>query len=90
MKQKVRLKKNAITQLPDTKPGVYVIKNNNGTTMFAGIAKRGQVLETLQSHFFGGENHVPGAWVEFEQLNNLTDANVKLKDILERDNPRYN
>jgi len=69
---------------------VYIIKNNNGTNMFTGIAKRGQLQETLYNHFFNGEHHVPGAWVNLEQFNNLTEANDKLKIVLERDIPRYN
>ena len=89
-KLNLRFSKRAIKQLPDNKPGVYIIKNNCGTNMYTGIAKRGQVLETLQNHFYGGDNYVPGAWLQFEQFNNLTDCNARLKTILERDNPRYN
>ena len=89
-KLNIRFSKKAIKQLPDNKPGVYIIKNNSGTNMYTGIAKRGQVLETLQNHFYGGDSYVPGAWLQFEQYNNLTDCNARLKTILERDNPRYN
>lgn len=89
-KLNLRFSKKAIRQLPDTKPGVYIIKNNSGTNMYTGIAKRGQVQETLENHFYGGDKYVPGAWLQFEQFNNLTDCNARLKTILERDNPRYN
>jgi len=89
-KLKVRLSKRGIQELPNSKPGVYVIKNHNGTSLFAGIAKRSQVHETLQNHFYGGENYIPGAWVQFEQFNNLTEANEVLKNVLERDMPKYN
>ena len=89
-KLNLRFSKKAIKQLPNNKPGVYIIKNNCGTNMFSGIAKRGQVLETLETHFYGGEAYVPGAWLQFEQFNNLTDCSARLKTILERDNPRYN
>lgn len=89
-KLNLRFSKRAIKQLPDSKPGVYIIRNNSGTNMYSGIAKRGQVLETLANHFYGGDKYVPGAWLEFEQFNNLTDCNARLKTILERDKPRYN
>lgn len=89
-KQRVRMNKKSIAQLPNAKPGVYVLKNNNGTSIFAGIAKRGKVYETLQEHFYGGESYVPGAWVEFQQFNNLTEANERLKIVLEKDQPKYN
>jgi hypothetical protein len=89
-KLNIRFSKKAIKQLPDNKPGVYIIKNNSGTNMFTGIAKRGQVLETLGRHFYGGDKYVPGAWLQFEQFNNLTDCSTRLKIILERDDPAYN
>lgn len=89
-KLKVRLSKKAIVALPTNKPGVYIIRNNSGTAMFSGIAKRGQVHETLQTHFHGAENYIPGAWVSFEQFNNLTEAGAKLKLVLEKDRPKYN
>lgn len=86
----VRFSKKAIKELPNNKPGVYIIKNNCGTNMFAGIAKRGQVQETLHNHFYGGDNYIPGAWLKFEQFNNLTDSNEKLKAILDKERPKYN
>lgn len=89
-KLNVRFSKKGIIALPTSKPGVYIIKNNNGTNMFTGIAKRGQVHETLASHFYGGEKYIPGAWVTFQQFNNLTEANAELKKVLERDKPKYN
>lgn len=89
-KMKVRMSKSKIAQLPDTKPGVYTILNNNGTKLFAGIAKRGQLQETMGSHFYGGDNFISGAWINFEQFNNLTEANDRLKSILENDKPKYN
>lgn len=89
-KLNIRFSKKAIKELPDNKPGVYIIKNNSGTNMFTGIAKRGQVQETLENHFYGGDKYVPGAWLQFEQFNNLPDCNARLKTILERDEPRYN
>jgi hypothetical protein len=89
-KLNLRFSKKAIKQLPDNKPGVYIIKNNCGTKLYTGIAKRGQVQETLQNHFYGGDKYIPGAWLQFEQFNNLTDCNARLKTILERDNPKYN
>lgn len=89
-KQNLRFSKRAIKQLPTAKPGVYVIKNNRGTPLFAGIAKRGQVLETLHNHFYGGEAYVPGAWLRFEQYNNLTECNARLAAILASEEPKYN
>lgn len=87
---KVRLTKKGIVALPTNKPGVYIIKNNSGTNIFTGIAKRNQVIETLATHFYGGKNYIPGAWVSFKQFNNLTEAGAELDKILERDNPKYN
>lgn len=90
-KVNLRFSKKAIRQLPDSKPGIYIIKNNSGANMFTGIAKRGQVQETLLSHFYGGGNtYVPGAWLRFEQYSNLTDCNTRLKAILENEKPKYN
>ena len=89
-KVRIRLSKKAIKDLPNNKPGVYILKNNQGTSLYAGIAKRSQVQEQLLSHLYGGENYVPGAWISFEQFNNLTEAGDKLKTILETDEPKYN
>lgn len=89
-KMNLRFTKKALRQLPETKPGVYIIKNNRGTNMFSGIAKRGQVQETLENHFYGGEQYVPGAWLQFEQFNNLGLCNERLNAVIARDKPKYN
>lgn len=86
----LRFTKKAVRELPETKPGVYIIKNNSRTNIFTGIAKRGQVQETVQNHFYGGSQHIPGAWLQFEQFNNLTDCSARLKAIIEEDKPKHN
>lgn len=89
-KIKLRFTKKEIKQLPETKPGVYVIENNQGTNMFSGVAKRGQVQETLFNHFYGGDNYIPGARLQFEQFNNLTECGERLKAVIAKDDPKYN
>lgn len=88
-KFKARLSKKGIAELPSNKSGIYIIRNNSGTNIFTGVVTRGKVEEQLKEHLYGGSDYIPGVWVCLEQCN-LTEANAKLKAILEKEKPRYN
>jgi len=85
----VRCKKKAIQELPNNKSGVYIIKNHNGTNMYAGVATRAKVQQQLETHFHDGEHYIPGAWIEFHQCQNITEANALLDKILAHQTPTY-
>ncbi|MTI95247.1 MAG: hypothetical protein FH749_07140 [Firmicutes bacterium] len=89
-KQMIRLSKRAIRELTNSKPVLYIITSNNGTNIYTGTAKRGELKDTLATHFYGQENHVPGARVKIFELSSIKDARDKAKEIIEQEQPKYN
>lgn len=90
-KKTVKMNNESIESLPEDKPVVYKILNNQGENIYTGIAKRGNVHDRLRDHLPGGQDAVPGATkVQIEQMPTIEDARRKEANIISRTKPRYN
>lgn len=85
-KKKVKYNENTIDQLPNNKPVLYRIETEGGKLNYAGIAKRGRVKDRIKEHL--GE--IPGATVTIEQFSSIDDARAKEKNVIKRNQPKYN
>ena len=86
MVKKRKFNKTAIESLPDDKPVLYRIRTEGGTENYIGIAGRGRVQDRLKEHL--GE--IPGATVEIEQFDRIAEARDKEKNVIKRNQPKYN
>lgn len=89
-KKTVRFNKSGFEKLPENKPVVYKIITKGGANNYTGLAKRGQVQETLSEHLPGGRDAVPGAKVMIEQVDNLPTGKKKMANTIKRTQPKYN
>ena len=90
-KQTVKLNTRGINSLPNDKPVVYKIFNNNGGNIYTGIAGKGNVRDRLEDHLPGHRNAVPGAAkVQIEQHASVREAAKKEAHIISRSKPKYN
>ncbi len=85
-KKKVSYNKTSIDQLPNDNPVLYRIETEAGNLNYAGVAKRGRVRERIKEHL--GE--IPGASVNIEQFSSINDARNKEKNVIKRNQPKYN
>ena len=88
-RKKVRFNRSGIDKLPDDKPVVYRIKTDGGTDNYVGVAKKGRVQDRLDEHL-KGTDYVPGASIEIEQMNSISDARAKEARVISRSKPKYN
>lgn len=86
MAKKRKFNKTGIESLPDDKPVLYRIKTESGNLNYTGIEQRGRVQERLQEHL----GNIPGATVEIEQFSSIDDAREKEKNVIRRNQPKYN
>lgn len=86
MVKKTNFNKAGIEKLPNNKPVLYRIKTESGNLNYTGIAKRGRVKERLAEHL----GNIPGAKVEVEQFSSISDARRKEKNVIKRNQPKYN
>ena len=86
MVKKTKFNKTSIDKLPNNKPVLYRIKTEGSNLNYAGVAKRGRVQKRLNEHL----GNIPGATVEIEQFDSITDARRKEKNVIKRDQPKYN
>ena len=84
--KKVKYNKTGIENLPNNKSVVYKILTDNGNNNYTGVAKRGRVQERIKEHL--GE--IPGATVQIEQMNSISEAKSKEANIIKRSKPKYN
>ena len=89
-KKTVKYNKSGIDNLPNDKPVVYRIKTDSGRTNYTGVAKRGRVRDRLEEHLRMGKDRIPGAVVEIEQLDHISEARKRESNIITRTNPKYN
>jgi len=90
-KAKTGFEKEAIKTLPNDKPVVYKILNNEGENIYTGIAKRGRVRDRLGEHLPGGTDPIRGGKeVQIEQMKSIDDAKRKESNIISRTKPTYN
>lgn len=86
MARTIKYNKSDIEQLPNDKPVLYRIKTKADNLNYVGIAQKGRVRERLKEHL--GE--IPGATVSIEQFGSISDARKKEKNVIKRNNPKYN
>lgn len=86
MAKKRKYNKTSIETLPNDKPALYKIQTESGNVNYAGVAKKGRVLDRITEHL--GE--IPGATVSIEQFSNIADARKKEANVIKRNKPKYN
>lgn len=86
MARTIKYNKSDIEQLPNDKPVLYRIKTKADNLNYVGIAQKGRVRERLKEHL--GE--IPGATVSIEQFGSIADARKKEKNVIKRNNLKYN
>lgn len=84
--KKVKYNKEDISQLPNDKPVLYRIETESGNLNYVGVAKRGRVQKRISKHL--GE--IPGATVQIEQFNSISDAEKKEANVITMNKPKYN
>lgn len=89
-KKTVKFSKSGIYNLPNDKPVVYSIMTKGGKTNYTGVAMRGRVRDRLEVHLQKGKDQIPGAVVQVEQLDHISQARVRELNIIGKTNPRYN
>lgn len=70
-KRTVPFSKDGIGKLPNDRPVVYKVLNDDGQNVYTGVAKRGRVRERLQEHLPGQTDYVPGRKVQIEQMPSI-------------------
>lgn len=86
MTRKKKYNATSIDSLPNDKPVLYRIETEAGNLNYVGVAKRGRVTERIKEHI--GE--IPGATVKIEQFSRISDARSKEKNVIKRNQPKYN
>ena len=87
----VKMNVESIQNLPQDKPVVYKILNQQGENIYTGIAKRGNVQDRIEDHLKGNTDVIPSAAkVQIEQMPSIEDARQKESSIVARTKPKYN
>lgn len=86
MVKKIKFNKTEIEKLPTDKPILYKINTEGNQLNYTGIAKKGRAQERLKEHL----GKIPGATVSIEQFSSIKDARSKEKNVIHRNNPKYN
>src|SRR5258708_1462901 len=86
----VKFSEDGLSKLPDDKPAVYKILNQQGHNVYTGVAKRGRVEERLKEHLPGGPDPIPGAKVQVQQKHSIADAEKAEAAIIARSKPPFN
>lgn len=84
--KKVNFNKTGIKELPNNKPVLYRIETNSGNLNYAGIAKKGRVLDRVSEHL----DEIPGSTVKIEQFSSVKEAQKKETIVIKRNKPKYN
>lgn len=86
MTRKTKFNKSGIEKIPSNKPVLYRIQTESGKDNYVGIAKRGRAQGRLAEHL----GNIPGAKVVVEQFSSISDARAKEKNVIGRNQPKYN
>ncbi len=89
-KKTVNNNQTGIGNLPNDKPVMYKIKTEGGNVNYVGVAQRGRVQERLEEHLSGGEDYVPGAKVQIEQVSSIAEARKMEAAAIKRIQPKHN
>jgi excinuclease UvrABC nuclease subunit len=84
--KKAKFNKTGIENLPNNKPAVYKIMTEGGRNNYTGIAQRGRIQARLKEHI----GTIPGATIQIEQMNSISEAKQKEARIIKRTQPKYN
>lgn len=87
-KRTAKFDKDGIASLPNNKPAVYRILDENAESIYVGAAKRNRLRDRLTEHFSGRE--IPGIEVQIEQMGSIREAKAKEARIISRNRPFYN
>jgi len=80
-----------IESLAKDKPVVYNIEDNNGNTLYIGIAKRGRVEERIKEHLNGGSDPIRGGKkVKIQQKSSIADAEKAEARAIKKNQPPQN
>ncbi len=91
IKKTVRMRTNSIERLPEDKPVVYKIKDNDGVNLYTGVAGKGNVQNRLKDHLPGHRDAIPGAAkVQIDRLSSIREAERKERHIISRSRPKFN
>jgi len=83
--------KTGTQKVPTNKPIVYKLMNKEGTIIYTGTAKRGRGSERLGDHLPGGQDPIPGAKTfQIKQKPSIVEAEKEEKQIIKKENPKYN
>lgn len=83
--------KTNISEVDDSLPAVYRLKNNKSDDLYIGIAKRGRVQERLGEHLTKKGEKIPGASkFQTSQFRNKEQAERKEKQLIKKLKPKYN
>ena len=85
-KKTTKFNKTGIDKLPNNKPVMYKIQTPTGKPNYVGIAKKGRVQDRINEHM----GTIPGEKVQIEQFGSIRDAAKKEKNVIKRDQPKYN
>lgn len=87
----VKFNEASLAKLPDNKPAVYKIFNQEGDNVYTGVAKCGRVEERLKEHLPGGTDPIPGgAKVQIQQKSSIADAQKTEAAVIARSKPQHN
>ena len=86
-----QMNEESIKSLPQDKPVVYKIRNDQGQNIYTGVASRGNVQDRLLDHLSGGSDPIQGAAkVQIDQMSSIDEAKLKERRIIARTKPKYN
>jgi len=86
MVKKTKFNKSGVEKIPSNKPVLYRIQTESGKDNYVGIAKRGRAPDRIGEHI----GSIPGAKVVVEQFSSIGDARSKEKNVIKRNQPKYN
>ncbi len=84
--KKARFNKTGIENLPNNNPVIYKIMTEGGRNNYTGVAQRGRIQDRLKEHI----GIIPGATIQVEQMNSISEARQKEARIIKRSQPKYN
>ncbi len=92
MKKTVPLTKAGVKKSPDTKAGVYEIKNKEGKSEYVGMAKAGRLQDRVKEHLPSSPKDPikGGKTVETKQKPNKAAALKTEKRMIKTKQPRQN
>ena len=87
----MKFTKEGIDRLPNDKPVVYKIMNEQGKNIYTGVAKRGRIEDRLAEHLPRAKDRIPGgSKVQVTQKPSIADAQRSERGIIARSKPMHN